>query len=484
MVRLVLYFYTRIDFQRLNRNMNAEMFEKRKKSVRWNTLRITAGGFLGIIFLGGVILYLPVSNTGPIAFIDAMFTSVSAVCVTGLVTIVPASQFTLFGKAVLLLLIQIGGLGVIACAALFFLLLRRRITLRERIVLEETYSTGRLGGIVGIVRKVIAGTLFVEGLGALMYGIQFVPQYGLVKGLWYSVFHAVSAFCNAGIDILGERSLAGYAVNPIVNITTILLIILSGIGFTVWFDVVDNVRRLIHREVPIRWWFTRLKLHSKLAIIMTLILISVGTAFIFFSEYNNPDTIGTMSIGQKLMASMFQSVTTRTAGFYTFSQGAMHEESKLFCAILMFIGGSPGGTAGGVKTTTFAMLFLACVTFVKGGSDTECMGRKITVENFRTGFCVVMVAFTVFITGTIAILVIEPDTVSLVNVIYETASATGTVGLTADLTTRLSRNSQIILMIMMYIGRLGPLTLVLTFAGRTHPRNKIRELPKEEIMVG
>lgn len=458
--------------------------KEKKKSVRWNTLRITAAGFLSFIFFGGVILYLPVSNTRPIAFMDALFTSVSAVCVTGLVTITPAVQFTLFGKLVLLLLIQMGGLGVIACAALFFFLLRRKITVRERVVLEETYGTGSLGGIVRLVRKVIWGTLFVEGLGAVLYAVQFIPEYGFIRGVWYSIFHAVSAFCNAGIDILGENSLAGYAVNPVINMTTILLIIVSGIGFTVWFDILENVRRLIHREEPGRWWFTRLRLHSKLAIIMTSVLILSGTVFIFFSEFHNPDTIGNMSLGQKAMASLFQSVTTRTAGFYTFSQGALHEESKLFCAILMFIGGSPGGTAGGVKTTTFAMLFLACLTFIRGGSDTECMGRRISVANFRTGFCVVMAAFTAFITGTLAILFIEPDSITLVNVIYETASAVGTVGLTADLTPQLERLSQVILMVMMYVGRLGPLTLVLTFAGKSHPRDKIRSLPKEQIMVG
>lgn len=457
---------------------------EKKKSVRWNTLRITAAGFIGIIFSGGVLLYLPLSNTYPIDFIDALFTSVSAVCVTGLVTITPASQFTLFGKIILLLLIQIGGLGVIACAAIFFFLLRRKITVRERVVLEETYGTGQLGGIVRMVRKVIVGTLLVEASGAMLYAFQFVPEYGLLRGIWYSVFHAVSAFCNAGIDILGENSLAGYAVNPVINFTTILLIIVSGIGFSVWFDIIDNVRRLIHREVPGRWWFTRLKLHSKLAVIMTLVLIVSGTVFIFFCEFHNPDTIGNMSVGQKALASLFQSVTTRTAGFYTVSQSALHEESKLFCAILMFIGGSPGGTAGGVKTTTFAMLFLACLTFVRGGSDTECMGRRISVANFRTGFCVVMVAFTAFITGTLLVLFIEPDSVSFVNVIYETASAVGTVGLTADLTPHLQRASQVVLMVMMYIGRLGPLTLVLTFAGKTHPRDKIRSLPKEQIMVG
>lgn len=457
---------------------------RKKRNTRWNTLRVTAAGFLGVILLGAVLLSLPVSNTQPIAFTDALFTSATSVCVTGLVTVVPASQFTLFGKVILLLLIQIGGLGVIACGTLFLFLLNKKITIQERVVLKEAYGADRLGGIVKLVRKVILGTFAVEGAGAVLYAFQFIPEYGLVRGIGYSVFHAVSAFCNAGIDILGSSSLSNYVTNPIINVTTILLIILSGIGFTVWFDVIDNNRRLVRGEVPKRWWFTRLRLQSKLAVIMTVLLILAGTVFVFLAEYGNPDTIGELSIGQKLMASMFQSVTTRTAGFCTVSQGALHTESKLFCAILMFIGGSPGGTAGGVKTTTFAMLFLACLTFVRGGNDTECMGRKITVANFRTGFAVVMVAFAVFITGTIAVLFLEPDSILLENVIYETASAVGTVGLTADLTPRLCRASQYVLMVMMYIGRLGPLTMALMFAGKTHPRDRIRSLPEEQIMVG
>ena len=457
---------------------------RKKRNTRWNTLRVTAAGFLGVILLGAVLLYLPVSNTQPIAFTDALFTSATSVCVTGLVTVVPASQFTLFGKVILLLLIQIGGLGVIACGTLFLFLLNKKITIQERVVLKEAYGADRLGGIVRLVRKVILGTFAVEGAGAVLYAFQFIPEYGLVRGIGYSVFHAVSAFCNAGIDILGSSSLSNYVNNPIINVTTILLIILSGIGFTVWFDVIDNNRRLIRGEVPKRWWFTRLRLQSKLAIMMTVFLILAGTVFVFLAEYGNPDTIGELSMGQKLMASMFQSVTTRTAGFCTVSQGALHTESKLFCAILMFIGGSPGGTAGGVKTTTFAMLFLACLTFVRGGNDTECMGRKITVANFRTGFAVVMVAFAVFIAGTIAVLFLEPDSILLENVIYETASAVGTVGLTADLTPRLCRASQYVLMVMMYIGRLGPLTMALMFAGKTHPRDRIRSLPEEQIMVG
>ncbi len=457
---------------------------RKKKSMRWNTMGILAVGFLGVILSGGILLWLPVCNRGSISFIDALFTSVSSVCVTGLVTITPAAQFTLPGQVILLLLIQIGGLGVIACVTAFFLLLRKRITVRERVVIQETYNMDSLGGMVGMVKRVIQGTLVVEGAGAILYAFQFIPEYGAARGIWYSVFHAVSAFCNAGIDILGESSLAGYVDNPIINLTTMMLIILSGIGFMVWFDVIGNGRKILKKELPKRWWFTRLRLQSKLAIIMTLILLTAGTVFIFVIEYDNPETLGALSFGEKWMASAFQSVTNRTAGFFTISQAGLHEESKLFNSILMFIGGSPGGTAGGVKTTTVAMLFLSCLTFVRGGNDTECMGKKISVANFRTGFCVVMVAFAAFLAGTMAILIIEPDQVALVDIIYETSSAVGTVGLSAGLTPDLSRLSQVVLMILMYIGRLGPMTLVLLFAGKIHPRDKIRRLPEERIMVG
>lgn len=457
---------------------------QKKKNIRWNTMRILTVGFFGVILAGAFLLWLPICNQEPIAFMDALFTSTSAVCVTGLVTIVPAAQFTVVGKVVLLILIQIGGLGVIGCATAFFLLLKKRITLRERVVMQESYSMDGLGGVVGMVRKVILGTFVVEGVGALLYAFQFVPEYGLLRGVAYAVFHAVSAFCNAGIDILGADSLAGYAGNPLVNFTTMMLVVLSGIGFVVWYDVIGNVRRIYKKEVPKKWWFTRLKLHSKLAIVTTLVLLLVGALAVFLMEYSNPDTLGGMPLGDKVMASMFQSVTTRTAGFYTISQGALHEETKLVSSILMFIGGSPGGTAGGVKTTTIAMLVLWCITLIRGGKDAECFGRKITVSNFRTGFAVVTLAFLILIGGTLAILMIEKDSVAMTDVLFETSSAIGTVGLTADLTPQLERASQVIIMFLMYVGRIGPMTLALSFAGKQNPKDKLRELPQERIMVG
>lgn len=447
-------------------------------------MQVLAVGFLGVILFGAVLLWLPISNESPISFLDALFTATTAVCVTGLVTITPAVQFTLFGKVILLLLIQIGGLGVIACGTAFFLILKKRITVRERIVIQEAYNMDKLGGMVVMVRRVILGTFVVEGAGALLYSLQFIPQFGLIKGIWYSVFHAISAFCNAGIDIIGDSSLKKYATNPLINITTMLLIILSGIGFLVWNDVITNGRRIFRKEVPKKWWFTRLTLHSKIAIITTVVLIIVGTVFVFVLEYTNADTLGGMTFGEKIMASAFQSVTTRTAGFATISQSGLHTTTKLLCSILMFIGGSPGGTAGGVKTTTIAMLVLTCMTYIKGKKDTECFGRKISTENIRAGIIVVMVSFMVFITGVVVITTIEPVETSFINIMYEVASAVATVGLTAELTPNLTNISQIVLIVLMYIGRLGPLTLALVLGGRSHKNEGKRELPERRILVG
>lgn len=418
----------------------------RKKNIRWNTMKILVTGFLLVIVTGAVLLWLPVSNQKPIEFFDALFTSASAVCVTGLVTIIPQTQFTLFGKVILLILIQIGGLGIIACVTAFFFLLRRQITVRERMVIQETYNADSIGGIVGMVRRILIGTFTVEGVGALFYAVQFVPEYGLMRGIGYSIFHSVSAFCNAGIDILGSDSLAKYICNPLINITTMLLIILSGIGFSVWYDVLGNIKKIRKKEIPGKWWFTRLRLHSKLVIVTTLILLA--------------------------------------AGYSTFSQAGMHEETRFLNILLMFIGGSPGGTAGGVKTTTIAMLTLTCIAFVRGGQDTECFGRRISAQNVRMGFVTVVLALICYLTGTTLIAVFEADKLSFLNIMYETASALGTVGLTADLTSHLCRESQAVIIALMYIGRVGPVTIALLFAGKKNQKDRVRTLPTNNILVG
>lgn len=446
-------------------------------------MQILALGFMGVILAGGVLLSLPFCNRQPITFSDALFTSTTAVCVTGLVTVTPAVQFTLAGQIILLFLIQIGGLGIIACAVGFLLLLRRQITVKERIVIQETYNMEAPGGMVAMILRVIKGTLAVETAGAVLYAFRFIPEFGVLRGIWYAVFHAVSAFCNAGIDILGDTSFQKYVGDPIINITTVLLIIVSGIGFSVWQDLISNGRRIRRREIPNKWWFTRLRLHSKLAIVTTLILLIGGTVCIFLMERNNPATLGNLSTGEKWMAAFFHSTSTRTAGFATVSQSGLYTQSKFLSCILMFIGGSPGGTAGGVKTTTVAMVVLTCLSVFRGGEQVECFGRRLSGKNIRMGFAVIMTAVTVLFAGTIAITVFEPQ-VPFIDILYEAFSAVGTVGLTADLTPTLSSASHMVLIVMMYIGRIGPISLALLFGGMSKPKERARELPEQRIMVG
>ena len=456
--------------------------EKLKK-IRLTTTQLLATGFLGIILLGGILLWLPISNTRPISLIDALFTAVTSVCVTGLVTVTPAVQFTLFGKIVLLILIQIGGLGIIACVTAFFIIMKRRISLKERVVILEAYSMESLSGMVAMILRILKGTICLEGIGALLYSFRFVPEFGVVKGIGYSVFHAVSAFCNAGIDILGDSSFIPYADSVVVNFTTILLVVLSGLGFTVWQDLGQNLKKVWKKELELRRLFKKLRLHSKIVLIMTSVLIVSGTLAFLLPEYNNPGTIGDMSFGEKLMSSLFHSVSTRTAGFATVPQGELTQGTMFTTCILMFIGGSPGGTAGGVKTTTIAMLILCCVSVLQNKKDVECFGRRIQADNIRTGICVVILAFVSLLAGTTLLTIFEGD-VDFIRIMYETTSAIGTVGLSADLTSQLCTASKFVIMILMYIGRLGPITFALAFGTGRKSKNHIRQLPVQGILIG
>ena len=456
--------------------------EKLKK-IRLTTTQLLATGFLGIILLGGILLWLPISNTRPISLIDALFTAVTSVCVTGLVTVTPAVQFTLFGKIVLLILIQIGGLGIIACVTAFFIIMKRRISLKERVVILEAYSMESLSGMVAMILRILKGTICLEGIGALLYSFRFVPEFGVVKGIGYSVFHAVSAFCNAGIDILDDSSFIPYADSVVVNFTTILLVVLSGLGFTVWQDLGQNLKKVWKKELELRRLFKKLRLHSKIVLIMTSVLIVSGTLAFLLLEYNNPGTIGDMSFGEKLMSSLFHSVSTRTAGFATVPQGELTQGTMFTTCILMFIGGSPGGTAGGVKTTTIAMLILCCVSVLQNKKDVECFGRRIQADNIRTGICVVILAFVSLLAGTTLLTIFEGD-VDFIRIMYETTSAIGTVGLSADLTSQLCTASKFVIMVLMYIGRLGPITFALAFGTGRKSKNHIRQLPVQGILIG
>ncbi len=461
--------------------------EEQKKSarrVRLNTMQLIALGFFGVIFLGGVLLWLPFSNQKPIEFIDALFTSVTSVCVTGLVTIVPADQFTVVGKIILVVLIQIGGLGIIACISAFYLMLGKRISMKRRITIQQAYGLDTLSGMVKFIIRILKGTFLVEGIGAALFAFKFIPEYGVLTGIGYSIFHSVSAFCNAGIDIIGSTSFQQYALSPLINFTTMFLIVMGGLGFPVWHDIAVNVRKVgEERKRPLRWLFTRLTLQSRIVLMMTAGLILFGTLCFFIIEFENPATMKDMNVFQKLMASMFQSVTTRTAGYATVSQAGLEESSKLIGCILMFIGGSPAGTAGGIKTTTAAMLILTVLCVLRNRRDTECFDRRIAAESIKSGVTIALITFFVLFAGIMALTVFEPG-VEVLNLTYEAASAMGTVGLSADLTPALSRASHIVLMLMMYIGRIGPLTMALVFAGKSDKSSQFRELPEEKVMLG
>ena len=454
------------------------------RKLRLSTMQIVALGFMGIILAGGLLLWLPFSNRQPISFLDALFTAVTCVCVTGLVTVVPATQFTLIGKGIMLVLIQIGGLGVIACTSAFFLLLRKKISFRGRQMISQSYGLDTMSGMVKFIIRVLKGTFTVEAIGAVFYSIRFVQDYGVVKGVGYGIFHSVSAFCNAGVDLLGSNSLIGYAGSPLINFTTILLIVVSGLGFPVWYDILGNIKKAVRERGtrPLKWLFTRLELQSKVVLVMTGSLILFGTVLFFLLEYSNPATMGEFSVTKKLMASLFQSVTTRTAGFAAVSQSALRPGSRLLGCLLMFIGGSPTGTAGGIKTTT-AMLVLTVISVLRGRKDTECFNRKIDETVVRSGITISLVTFFFWMSGVTVLTILEPGQ-DFLNLMYEVTSAMATVGLTADLTPSLCRASHVVLMILMYIGRIGPVTMALVFAGRAERTTHFRSLPEGRIMIG
>lgn len=456
--------------------------QKIEKEFRFNTTQLVALGFMGVILIGTVLLALPISASegNSTTFIDALFTATTSVCVTGLTTVSTAGHWSFFGKLVIMCLAQLGGLGVVTCVTLCLVIANRRITLNERIIISESYGLDTMEGMVKLIKKIVKGTLLIEVFGAVLYSIQFIPEYGPLPGLWRAIFNAVSAFCNAGMDILGDSSIQKYQTNVLINFTTMFLIVIGGIGFTVWWDVIRVIGELRRRKIRKEKIFTNLTLHSKFAITITAILIISGTILVFIFEYSNPDTIGNMSLGNKIMASLFQSVTTRTAGFFTIPQEKLTNATAMISILFMFVGGSPAGTAGGMKTTTIGMILLTTISFVGGREDTEIFNRKISKDNVRLGLSVVSVGFIVLFTAITMLCAIEK--VPFLDIVYEVTSALGTVGLSRSLTPSLSFAGKIIIIIVMYLGRIGPITLVTALAIRTKKTGI--ELPEKKIIIG
>ena len=444
-----------------------------------STTHIILVSFLAAIMIGALLLCLPISSADgkPAPFIDALFTATTSTCVTGLVVTPTVTAWSTFGQAVILLLIQIGGLGVITIMSAIMIMLHKKMGIGDRLLLQDAFNLNSLSGLIKFVKKVVFGTFIIEGIGALLYMTVFVPEFG-AKGIWISVFTSVSAFCNAGIDIIAENSLCSYALNPMINVVTCLLIVLGGIGYIVWWDVIRLIKESRQRKVR---FFRDLTLHSKIAIVATLVLIFVGAGLIFAFEYNNPLTMKDCNVWEKMELSFFQSVTTRTAGFATLPQENLTNATSVLCLLLMFIGGSPVGTAGGIKTVTFVIIFATAFASIRNKEDTELFGRRITKEAVTKAVAVTGMSFIIMFVSTLLLSAVTDA--GALDVMYETVSATATVGLTRNLTPYLNVLGKIIIILTMYLGRVGPISLAIAFKGRKETENIVKN-PTEEISVG
>ena len=445
-----------------------------KKKFSLTTTQIIMLSFLAVIFLGSLLLSLPISTADgeAVPYLDALFTATTATCVTGLVTLTTASAWSIFGQAVILVLIQVGGLGVVTIMSALMILLQKRMGIGDRLLIQDAFNLNSLSGIVRFVKRVILGTALVEGIGALLYMTVFVPEFGL-RGIWIAVFTSISAFCNAGMDIIADNSLCSYATNPIINLVTCALIVLGGIGYIVWWDVMG----LRKGSAGMR----RLSLHSKIAISTTLLLIFGGGLLILLFEYHNPRTIAELSLFDKLQVSLFQSVTTRTAGFATVPQQDLTNASSILCLLLMFIGGSPVGTAGGIKTVTIAVLFASALSSVRNRQEVTLFQRNISKQAVSKAVAVTTMSFVILFTSTLLLSAVSPG--DPLDILFETVSATATVGLSRDLTPDLNAYGKIIIIGTMYLGRVGPISLALALNSGKKQQNIIKN-PTEEISVG
>ena len=450
-----------------------------KKKFTLSTTQIILLSFLAAVLLGSGLLSLPISSASgqAVSYIDALFTATTATCVTGLVTLPTATTWSLFGQIVILVLIQVGGLGVITVMSGFMLMIHRKMGIGDRLLVQDAFNLNTLSGLAKFIKSVLIGTFIIEGAGALLYMTVFVPEFG-IKGVWISIFTSISAFCNAGIDIIGENSLCNYATNPMINITTSLLVILGGIGYIVWWDVLRVIKSRATRKKRL---FKHLTLHSKIAIVSTLCLLIGGAALIFACEYNNPQTIGEMSLFNKIQASFFQSVTTRTAGFATVSQENLTGTGSIVSLMLMVVGGSPVGTAGGIKTVTVVVLIFSAISTIRNKKETSLFNRTVSGGSIRKALAVVVTFVAVMLSS--VVLLSMCTSAPVIDVLYESVSATATVGLSKNLTSSLNLAGKLIIVATMYFGRIGPISLAIALGGKNKNQNIISE-PVEEISIG
>ena len=442
--------------------------------IRLSSFQTIILGFSVLILIGALLLTLPAAKAGAgsASFMDALFTSTSAVCVTGLVVQDTATYWSPFGQAVILCLIQIGGMGVVTAAVAFAMVSGKKIGLMQRSTLQEAISAHHVGGIVKLTGFILKTTLVIELIGTVLLGIVFSGDFGIFKGIWYGLFHSISAFCNAGFDLMGVNaqysSLTGYSGNALVNAVIMLLIVIGGVGFLTWEDVKTN-----------RWHFRAYRMQSKVILSTTAILLALPALFFYFAEFSRPEW-ASLSAGERLLGAMFQSVTPRTAGFNTLDLTKLSEVGRFILILLMLTGGSPGSTAGGMKTTTLAVLFFSAISVFKRRETIRCFGRRIELDTVRSAATILMLYIVIFLAGGLAISWLE--NLPALTCLFEAASAIGTVGLTLGITPSLGIASRIILMLLMFFGRVGGLTLIFATASGKKPYAAM--LPKEKITVG
>ncbi|MBU5442004.1 TrkH family potassium uptake protein [Paenibacillus sp. MSJ-34] len=442
-----------------------------RKELRLSPPQILVLGFAAIITIGAFLLMLPISTRGdqPLSFIDALFTSTSATCVTGLVVVDTWSTFSIFGQIVIMILVQIGGLGFMTMATLFALVLKKRISLRERLILQESMRATSMEGIVRLIRRVIIFALTIESIAAVLFSIRWAFDMPPGKAVYYGIFHAVSLFNNGGFDLFGEfTSFQKYAADPYFHIIAMTLVVSGGLGFIVLADLYEWPRR------------KKLSLQSKVVLSMTGILICVGTLVFFAFEYANAKTIGTMDLPGKILASFFQSVSTRSSGTSTVNIGDLHQGTQFFMIILMFIGAAPGSTGGGIKITTFALLVAGVVSMLRGRDDVVLFRNRIAKDLIIKALTIIL--FALFMVVAVAMLLSMTEDRYFLMILFETASAVGTVGLSMGLTPELSAFAKIVLCVAMFVGRLGPLTLA--YALGPKKEKELYRHPEGKIIIG
>lgn len=453
---------------------------KPHKKFTFKPAQIIVLGFLAVILLGGLLLSMPFScrNGEFNNFLNSVFTATSATCVTGLIVVDTATFFTPIGQVIILLLIQVGGLGFMTLTTMLMVLLRRKITLRDRIVMQEALNQNANKGIVKLTRNIVFLTLFIETIGALCLMPAFIMDNGGV-GVWQAIFTAVSAFCNAGFDILGGHtgqfsSLTGYATNALVSLSVCMLIVLGGIGFTVIMDILRNKGN-----------FKKLRMHSRVVLIVSGILILFGWVFFFIAEYSNPKTLGPLNFGGKLLTSLFQSITPRTAGYNTINLVEMTHASKLMTMLFMFVGASPGSTGGGIKTTTLAILILVIFAGIKNDDNIYMSKHSLKTTNVYKAISVMSLSLILVVVTSVILLFTEQgmpsESYSMENLMFEAFSAFGTVGSTLGITPLLSSPGKIIIMLLMFFGRVGPVTIGVIFLRKNHEKITY---PEGTLMIG